>query len=100
EAVLLDASGVLRYRGRIDDQRDPAEVKSHDLRAALDAVLAGRPVAKSETLPFGCVIQTAPRVAAAHPRVTFTRDVAPILQAQCQSCHRPGQIGPFSLLTY
>ncbi len=34
------------------------------------------------------------------PAVTFTRDVAPILQANCQECHRPGGIGPFSLLTY
>jgi hypothetical protein len=31
---------------------------------------------------------------------TFTRDVAPIFQAKCQSCHRPGQMGPMSLLTY
>ena len=33
-------------------------------------------------------------------RVTFTRDVAPILLSQCVACHRPGEIGPFSLLTY
>ncbi|MDE0394885.1 MAG: cytochrome c [Gammaproteobacteria bacterium] len=32
--------------------------------------------------------------------VTFSRDVAPILQANCQECHRPGGIGPMSLLTY
>jgi hypothetical protein len=32
--------------------------------------------------------------------VTFTRDVLPILQQNCQSCHRPGQIAPMSLLTY
>src|SRR5215207_4434931 len=31
---------------------------------------------------------------------TFTKDVARILQANCQECHRPGEIGPFSLLTY
>ncbi len=31
---------------------------------------------------------------------TFTKDIAPILQQNCQSCHRPGQIGPMSLLTY
>lgn len=31
---------------------------------------------------------------------TFTRDVAPILQRACQSCHRPGSIAPMSLLTY
>ncbi|HSH74062.1 MAG TPA: hypothetical protein VLA09_00045 [Longimicrobiales bacterium] len=32
--------------------------------------------------------------------ITFTRDVAPILQESCQVCHRPGAIGPMSLLTY
>jgi hypothetical protein len=32
--------------------------------------------------------------------VTFTKDVAPILQKSCQSCHRPGSVAPMSLLTY
>jgi hypothetical protein len=32
--------------------------------------------------------------------VTFTRDIAPILQRSCQTCHRPNQIAPMSLLTY
>src|ERR1051325_2147182 len=32
--------------------------------------------------------------------VTYHRDVVPILQKNCQSCHRPGQIGPMPLLTY
>jgi hypothetical protein len=31
---------------------------------------------------------------------TFSRDVAPILYKNCTSCHRPGEIGPMSLLTY
>src|SRR5258708_315744 len=31
---------------------------------------------------------------------TFTKDVAPILQRNCQVCHRPGEPGPFSMLTY
>src|SRR5215470_19388700 len=31
---------------------------------------------------------------------TFARDVAPILQLHCQTCHRPGEAAPFSLLTY
>ena len=34
------------------------------------------------------------------PSVTFTKDVAPILQRACQNCHRPGAIAPMSLLTY
>src|SRR5262245_49185721 len=32
--------------------------------------------------------------------VTFSKDIAPILQAHCQECHRPGSIAPMSLLTY
>src|ERR1700687_4757105 len=32
--------------------------------------------------------------------VTFTKDVAPILQRSCQVCHRPGSVAPMSLLTY
>src|ERR1041385_6979631 len=31
---------------------------------------------------------------------TFTKDVVPILQKNCQSCHRPGGAGPFSLMTH
>ena len=34
------------------------------------------------------------------PRVTFTRDIAPILFTSCANCHRPGEVAPFSLLTY
>ncbi len=40
------------------------------------------------------------RPVAASDAPTFTRDVLPVLQAHCQACHRPGQIGPMSLLTY
>src|SRR5687767_6488764 len=32
--------------------------------------------------------------------VTFARDVAPILQKNCQQCHQPGAIGPMSLTTF
>jgi len=36
----------------------------------------------------------------ATPQVTFTKDVAPILQQHCQECHRPNAIAPMSLQTY
>src|SRR4051812_26916797 len=32
--------------------------------------------------------------------VTFNKDVSPILQKNCQTCHRPGEIAPMSFLTY
>ena len=43
------------------------------------------------------VISTA---AVAQEQVTFTKDVAPLLQQHCQTCHRPGTVAPMSLLTY
>ena len=46
---------------------------------------------------FLSVLATA---AAADSPVTFHKDVLPILQKNCQSCHRPGQIAPMSFLTY
>ena len=38
--------------------------------------------------------------AAAEPPVTFHKHIAPILLEYCAPCHRPGQSGPFPLLTY
>src|SRR6266550_863397 len=37
-------------------------------------------------------------IAAAAP--TFNKDIAPILYQNCATCHRPGEVAPFSLLTY
>jgi peroxiredoxin len=51
---LLDGSRRLRYQGRFDDSRLPERVTSHDLQDALDDVLAGRPVRRAVTRPFGC----------------------------------------------
>src|SRR5215469_10649824 len=45
-----------------------------------------------------CLAQTPGKTTVAP--VTFEKDILPILQQNCQSCHRPGQIGPMPLLTY
>src|SRR5476649_2132839 len=41
-----------------------------------------------------------PLRAASAPKVTFYQDIAPIVYQNCSSCHRPGESGPFSLLSY
>ncbi len=33
-------------------------------------------------------------------KVTYARDIAPIVQQRCENCHRPGQVAPFSLTNY
>jgi hypothetical protein len=59
EVFVFDQTGTLVYHGRIDDTRELANVKSRDFRAALDAVLAGKAVAVSNTKAFGCTIKRA-----------------------------------------
>jgi len=44
--------------------------------------------------------QTPADLAATHRQVTFAKDVAPILQQNCQECHQPNSIAPMSLITY
>jgi tetratricopeptide (TPR) repeat protein len=58
---------------------------------ALALCLSGRTIAKQ---------QSPPQRAATPPPVTFNRHIAPILFRTCARCHRPGEAGPFSLLTY
>jgi peroxiredoxin len=58
EVFVLDPKGILIYHGRIDENQDePANVKSPDLRNALEAVLSGKPVPAAETKAFGCTIK-------------------------------------------
>jgi len=53
---LLDEERKLRYKGRIDDSRNPERVTISDLRNALEDLLEKRPVGVPETTPFGCSI--------------------------------------------
>lgn len=55
---VFDAKRTLVYEGRIDDNwKDEKAVTSHDLRDALDATIAGKPVPHPQTNPMGCSIK-------------------------------------------
>jgi hypothetical protein len=61
QAFVIDRSGAIRYHGRIDNLyvalgKTRQVVTSHDLRDALDAVLAGKTVTNPETEALGCFI--------------------------------------------
>jgi hypothetical protein len=63
QVVVLSPQGHVLYSGRIDDRyieigKSRYEPTTHDLRDALDAVLAGKPVAHAKTQAVGCVIPT------------------------------------------
>ncbi len=104
EVFVLDHNQVLRYRGRIDNAysarlKKNAQVTEHDLKNAIEALVKGQDVAKPATRAIGCPIDVSERKVTSE-EVTYYRDVLPILQKHCQTCHRPGDVGPFSLMTY
>jgi len=57
EVYVYDPTWTLRYHGRIDDDMRGQHVTSHDLRNALEALLAGKDVPVKETKAFGCSIK-------------------------------------------
>jgi hypothetical protein len=61
EVAVVGSDGSLLYRGRIDNRslapgRPREKITSHDLRMALDALLAGRSIAHARTSPVGCAL--------------------------------------------
>ena len=103
EVFVWGADGKVRYHGRIDDQFGVGYVRdkptSHNLRTALEELLTGREVSAPVTEAVGCIIG---RVRDPDPTspVTYSNQIARILQQRCVECHRPGEIAPFSLLEY
>lgn len=103
EAFLVDAGGTVRYRGRIDDLYSDIDKKRsqptrHDLLEAMTALAARLPIAMPQTVPVGCPFEGP--TGDVTKSVTYARDIAPILFAHCAECHHPGEVAPFSLLTY
>jgi len=103
EVFVLDADRAVRYRGRIDDQfgvgYQKPEANRNDLQLAIEELLAGKTVSKPVTEAIGCLIGRVKRPSPSG-EVTYSNQVARILQARCVECHHEGQIAPFSLTNY
>lgn len=68
-------------------------------QAALDALLAGNPVPAAVPAAAGALIDF-PERARNHAKISYVKDVAPILEAKCVACHQEGGIGPFAMSSY
>jgi peroxiredoxin len=105
EVFVLDRHRVLRYSGLVDNlfaSRRVRRPKADEefLAVALDSILAGKQVANPRTTPIGCHLDYSDRAIVEHGAVEFHRDIEPLLQQHCQQCHRPGEVAPFSLITF
>jgi hypothetical protein len=101
---LVDAQGTVRYSGAIDNKysarlKENKIVTEKYLHDALDQLLAGKEVKVKSTKALGCSIVRDDKKNLTSA-VTYYKDVLPIVQEHCQSCHRTGEVGPFSLMTY
>jgi peroxiredoxin len=104
EAFVLDRDGKLVYRGAIDNAwealgRRRPKAEREFLAEAIAAALGGKEVTVAETKPVGCLIETPPK-GGEQAKVTYARDIAPIVQTRCLNCHREGQVAPFALADY
>ena len=103
EVFLLDSQRFIRYHGRVDDRyqysskRD--EPTRHDLTQAIDNLLAAEEVAVKTTEVAGCLVSRA-KSKFEKGAVTYSKQVARIIQEKCQDCHHPDTAAPFSLMNY
>jgi peroxiredoxin len=103
--VIDPKTWKLVYRGPVDDrlaygaQRPAAE--HNYLADALDAMLAGKPVALAQAEALGCIVNLPERDRReAHAKISYTDQIAPLLNAKCASCHRPQGVAPWAMTGY
>ncbi len=107
EAFVLDKDRVVRYWGRIDDQYGfktgagyvKPKLNERSLADAVEQVLAGKEVARPVTKADGCFIGRVAKVTP-HGEVTYSKQIARIMQDRCVECHRKGEVAPFTLTSY
>ena len=95
EAVVVDPkTWKIAYRG-------PIGAAGHAwAKDALDALLAGQPVSVASQEPTGALIDFPERRKLADMKISYVREIAPIIQEKCVFCHQSGGIGPMKLTSY
>ncbi len=103
EAFVITTDDRLAYRGRIDNRFASigelrSQITSHDLHDAMLAVSSTGGVMPDPSVAIGCFFDSWEE--GTEGPVSYTRDIAPILAANCVECHKAGGIAPFPLESY
>jgi len=105
EAIVIDPkTWKIVYRGPVDDrvtyERQKAKADHTWVKDALDSTLAGKPVADAREEAVGCLIDFPHRNKLAYSKISYVKDVAPIIEDKCVACHEQNGIGPMPLTSY
>ena len=102
ECFVFDIEDQLVYHGRINDSyvavgKTNRNIRNNDLLDAVRSVATGITSNKEHQTAIGCVFEPW----TIDPKeVSYSKHIEPIIRANCVSCHKPNDIGPFSLQTY
>lgn len=101
EAFLIEPKTLrILYHGPVDGSAAATSAKGY-LKEALSDVLAGRAVATANVVGKGTPINFVDRGRRAqHAKISYAKDVAPILEEKCVVCHQTGGIAPFAMSDY
>ena len=103
EIFVFDKERTLQYRGQIDDQytygRQRPEVEREYVVDAIEQIKRGKPAKPQTTDPIGCHIGRVFHEVKSD-EINYSKHISRILQNRCVSCHREGEIAPFSLTDY
>ena len=103
--VIDPKTWKVAYRGPLDDRLDYGTQKAKATHTwgtdAIEAVLAGRMAMAANRASPGCLVDFPERAKQAmHTKISYAKQVAPILEANCVACHQEGGIGPFAMTNY
>ncbi|MFT5210646.1 MAG: peroxiredoxin [Flavobacterium sp.] len=105
ESFVIDPKTMkVIYRGPIDDrlgyESQKQVAKNHYLKDALTAVISGQSLAQNSPESPGCLINFPSRDQHQQNKVSYVKDIVPILKDNCISCHHDGGIGPWSMSSH
>jgi mono/diheme cytochrome c family protein len=101
EAFVIEPRTLkVLYHGPVDAAGARGSARGY-LAAALAQVRAGAPISVARVDGRGTAVAFPERSRGAqHASISYSRDIAPVLQAKCVTCHQAGGIGPFAMSNY
>jgi mono/diheme cytochrome c family protein len=106
EVYVIDPkTWKIAYRGPMDDRLDygaqKAKADNPWAMNAINAVMSGGKVAQTTVASKGCLVDFPERARRAeHAKISYVKQVAPIIERNCVACHQEGGIGPFTMTSY